>query len=138
MSVVQSGHSLCCPHSDPTVFSYQDRVIAMLKALGRFSLYQVRYSDQTVNALADLSPWKLSMSVIQIAEKLLYPMPMCVECKWALLLFVNSKHMCGPRGGGGGQGARTSPLKNHKNIGFSSKTGRDPLKNCSYQASIQW
>ena len=29
------------------------------------------------------------------------------------------------------------PLKNHKNIGFLSNTGSDPLKNCSYQASIQ-
>ena len=39
---------------------------------------------------------------------------------------------------GGGEGVRT-PLKNHKNIGFSSKlnTGPDPLKNRSYQASIQ-
>ena len=30
--------------------------------------------------------------------------------------------------GGGGQGVRT-PLKNHKNIGFLSNTGPDPLKN---------
>ena len=30
--------------------------------------------------------------------------------------------------GGGGQGVRT-PLKNHKNIGFRSNTGPDPLKN---------
>ena len=29
---------------------------------------------------------------------------------------------------GGGQGIRT-PLKNHKNIGFLSSTGPDPLKN---------
>ena len=28
-------------------------------------------------------------------------------------------------------------MKNHKNIGFSSNKGLDPLKNCSYQASIQ-
>ena len=40
---------------------------------------------------------------------------------------------------GGGKGDRGSgpPLKNHKNIGFSSNTGPDPLKNRSYQASIQ-
>ena len=37
---------------------------------------------------------------------------------------------------GGGQGVRT-PLKNHKNIGFLSHTGLDPLTTCSYQASIQ-
>ena len=37
-------------------------------------------------------------------------------------------HMCGSRGGGGGQGVWT-PLKNHKNIGFPSNTGLDPLKN---------
>ena len=37
----------------------------------------------------------------------------------------------------GGQGARTNPVKNHKNIVFSSNTGLDPLKNCSYEASIQ-
>ena len=41
-----------------------------------------------------------------------------------------------PEGGGGGRGVRT-PLKNHRNIGFSSNTGPDPLKNRSYQASIQ-
>ena len=29
------------------------------------------------------------------------------------------------------------PLKNHKNIGFSSNTGPDPLKNRSCEASIQ-
>ena len=37
--------------------------------------------------------------------------------------------MCGSRGG---QGVRTPPpppLKNHKNIGFLSNTGSDPLKN---------
>ena len=32
------------------------------------------------------------------------------------------------RGGGGGQVVQ-NPLKNHKNIGFLSKTGPDPLKN---------
>ena len=32
------------------------------------------------------------------------------------------KHMCGSRGGGGGQG------KLQKNIGFPSNTGTDPLK----------
>ena len=31
-------------------------------------------------------------------------------------------------GGGGGQGVWT-PLKNHKNIGFLSNNGLDPLKN---------
>ena len=36
----------------------------------------------------------------------------------------------------GGQGFRTPP-ENHKNIGFSRNTGTDPLKNRSYQASIQ-
>ena len=36
----------------------------------------------------------------------------------------------GGGGGGGGQGQVVrSPLKNHKNIGFSSNTGPDPLKN---------
>ena len=36
----------------------------------------------------------------------------------------------------GAQGVRT-PLNNHKNKGFSSYTGPDPLKNRSYQASNQ-
>ena len=46
--------------------------------------------------------------------------------------------MCGFRGGGGDSGSeRPTPLKNHKNIGFSSNTGLDPLTNRSYQASIQ-
>ena len=39
-----------------------------------------------------------------------------------------------PEGGGSGSGP---PLKIHKNIGFSSNTGPYPLKNRSYQASIQ-
>ena len=30
-----------------------------------------------------------------------------------------------------------TPLKNHKSIGFSSNTGPDPLKNRSWEASIQ-
>ena len=33
-----------------------------------------------------------------------------------------------PGGGGGGRGSGP-PLKNHKNIGFLSNTGPDPLKN---------
>ena len=36
--------------------------------------------------------------------------------------------MRGSRGGGGGRGSGPS-LKNHKNIGFLSNTGMDPLKN---------
>ena len=43
----------------------------------------------------------------------------------------------GPEGGGGSGSERPTPLKNHKNIGFSSNTGLDPLTNRSYQASIQ-
>ena len=39
--------------------------------------------------------------------------------------------------GGRGQGSGP-PLKNHKNIGFSSNTGPDPLKNRSCEASIQY
>ena len=31
--------------------------------------------------------------------------------------------------GGGGTGGPTSPLENHKNIGFLSNYGPDPLKN---------
>ena len=41
-----------------------------------------------------------------------------------------------PEGGVGWQGVRTL-LKNHKNVGFSRNIGTDPLKNRSYQASIQ-
>ena len=37
--------------------------------------------------------------------------------------------MHGSKGGGGGGGDRGTPLKNHKNIGFLSNTGPDPLKN---------
>ena len=40
--------------------------------------------------------------------------------------------MCGSRGGGGGGGGRWSGprplLKNHRNIGFHSNSGPDPLK----------
>ena len=46
------------------------------------------------------------------------------------------KTACADPEGGGGQGVRT-PLKNLKNIGFSSNTGPDPLKNPNYQDSIQ-
>ena len=34
--------------------------------------------------------------------------------------------MCGSRGGGGG--GPDPPLKNHRNIGFHSNSGPDPLK----------
>ena len=37
----------------------------------------------------------------------------------------------------GAEGPDPLPLKKHKNILFSSNTGPDPLKNRSYQASIQ-
>ena len=37
----------------------------------------------------------------------------------------------------GGETGGPDPLKNHKNIGFSSKTCSGPLKNRSHQASIQ-
>ena len=39
-----------------------------------------------------------------------------------------------PEGGGGGAGG-PDPLKNHKNIGFLSKTGLNPLEN--HKATIQ-
>ena len=39
--------------------------------------------------------------------------------------------------GGGRAGGPDHPLKNHKNRGFPSNTGPDPLKNGSYQARIQ-
>ena len=42
-----------------------------------------------------------------------------------------------PEGGGKGARGPDPPLKNHKNIGFSSNTGPDPMKNHSYQSSIQ-
>ena len=47
---------------------------------------------------------------------------------------TNHISMCRSRGGAGGL---EHPLKNYKNIGFSNNTGPDPLKNRSYQASIQ-
>ena len=47
-------------------------------------------------------------------------------------------HIRSSGGGGGGSGSGPPPpLKNYQNIGFSSNTGPDPLKNRSYQASIQ-
>ena len=51
-----------------------------------------------------------------------------------------SSHMRIQRGGGGGQGDRNTPppsWKIAKTIGFLSNTGLDPLKNHSYQSSIQ-
>ena len=35
--------------------------------------------------------------------------------------------MCGSRGGGGGRWTGP-PMKNHRNIGFHSNSGPDPLK----------
>ena len=52
------------------------------------------------------------------------------------ILYVFSLTLSADPEGGGGQGVRT-PLKNHKNIGFSSSIGPDPLENRSYQASIR-
>ena len=43
--------------------------------------------------------------------------------------------MGGSRGGGGGGAGGPDPLKNHKNIGFLSKTGLNPLEN--HKATIQ-
>ena len=40
------------------------------------------------------------------------------------------------RGGGEGAGG-PDPPENHKNIGFPSNIGLDPLKSQSYQANIQ-
>ena len=45
--------------------------------------------------------------------------------------------MCGSRGGGGGGGGAAGPdplLENHKNIGFSSNTGPDPVKKSQLQS----
>ena len=41
--------------------------------------------------------------------------------------------ICGSREGGGGP----NPFENHNNIGLFGNIGPDPLKNCSYQASIR-
>ena len=58
---------------------------------------------------------------------------LCITCITLIVIQVRIQ-----RGGEGGRGVRTPPpLKNHKNIGFSSNTGPDLLKDCSYQASIQ-
>ena len=46
-------------------------------------------------------------------------------------------YLCADPEGGGAGGPDPPPLKNHKNIGFSSNTGPDSLKNRGYQASIQ-
>ena len=61
-----------------------------------------------------------------------------------LLIPKHHEITCAVPGGGGirgggirGGGGPDPPLKNHKNIGFSSNTGPDPLKNRSGEASIQ-
>ena len=49
-------------------------------------------------------------------------------CYWAIIYFNVLCTYADPEGGGGGQGFQTPPpLKNHKNIGFLSNTGPDPL-----------
>ena len=45
------------------------------------------------------------------------------------MLRPNTMHMGGSRGGGGGDRGSGPSLNNHKNIGFLSNTGPDPLKN---------
>ena len=44
---------------------------------------------------------------------------------------------CADPEGGGGAGGPDPPPEKSQNIGFSSNTGPDPLKNHCYQASIQ-
>ena len=51
-------------------------------------------------------------------------MVVSVLCFFLAVLWIC--FMCVSRGGDRGSGP---PLKNHKNIGFSSNTGPDPLKN---------
>ena len=53
------------------------------------------------------------------------------NCIWHLLasIWAFIKHVRIQRGGTGGPDAPPPPLKNHKNIGFLSNTGPDPLKN---------
>ena len=53
----------------------------------------------------------------------------CLACSGSRLLGRNQV------GGGGEQGALDPPLKNHKNIGFLSDIGPDPLK--KYKATSQ-
>ena len=52
----------------------------------------------------------------------------CVIAKSCLSLHCSHIQTCADPGGGGDKGIWT-PLKNHKNIGFSGNTGLDPLKN---------
>ena len=51
-------------------------------------------------------------------------------------VMIDRMSMSGSRVWGGGTGG-PDPPENHKKIEFSSNTGPDPLKNLSYQASIQ-
>ena len=46
-----------------------------------------------------------------------------------ILVSSDDYDMGGSGGGGGGTGGSDPPLKNHKNLGFLSNTGLDPLKN---------
>ena len=79
--------------------------------------------------------WLFSMST----KSVLFAKRFCKEGNWLLncpLLNLNS--VLHVRILGVGVAGRPDPfLKNHKNIGFSSNTGPDHLKNRSYQARIQ-
>ena len=50
---------------------------------------------------------------------------------------ANCSPFADPEGGGGGGAGGPDPPENHKNIGFPSNIGLDPLKSQSYQANIQ-
>ena len=47
-----------------------------------------------------------------------------------LICITKGRHICtDPEGGGAGGSDSPPPLENHKDIGFLSNTGLDPLKN---------
>ena len=70
-----------------------------------------------------------------------YSLNMLAQISWGGgggggLRYVPDLYIWDMRGSRGGTGGPLPPLKNHKNLGFLSKSGPDPLKN--HQASINF
>ena len=89
-----------------------------LKGQGQIYMYLKSVTGYNANPLYFVMNWYMLLKLH--------------ACQFNKSITFDSFLMSGSRGGGrGGRGSRP-PLKNHKNIGFLSITGPDPLKTKSH------